>query len=174
MKRTTKYLGIQEGSKDSYGSSKSIDGLDWCFEYNDWWDYDRYTFHGVTNAKCQGRDLVQGHVWHLVVEMIEHTLGRHPPMCTINSHNISKWKGKKKITSNFLRKNRIQQEIQCTHSVTKPKQHHITREGKKRIEKTWWYHEEDLTPSVINLSLLSASDQLVEWHNINILEHQNY
>lgn len=30
-------------------------------------DYDRYTFHGVSNAKCQGRDLVQGHVRDLIV-----------------------------------------------------------------------------------------------------------
>ena len=30
-----KYLGIQEGSKDCNRSSKSVDGLDWCVEYDD-------------------------------------------------------------------------------------------------------------------------------------------
>ncbi len=72
-------LGVQECSKDCNSSSKGIDWLDWCVEDDNWGDYDRYTFHGVSDAKCQGGDLIQRHVRHLVVKMIEHTLSRHPP-----------------------------------------------------------------------------------------------
>ena len=49
-------------------------------EDDDRGDYDRYTLHGVSNAKCQGRDLIQRHVRDLIVEVVEHTLGRHPPI----------------------------------------------------------------------------------------------
>lgn len=52
------YLGIQEGSKDSNGGSKGVNGLDRSPEDNDGGDNDRDTFHGVTDTKCQGRDLV--------------------------------------------------------------------------------------------------------------------
>jgi hypothetical protein len=60
--KTGKYLGIDEGSSNSNGSTKSVDGLDWRVEDDDRGDYDRYPFHGVSDAKCQGRDLIQGHV----------------------------------------------------------------------------------------------------------------
>lgn len=40
---------------------------------------DGYPLHGVADAKCQRRDLVQGHVRYLVVQVVEHTLGSHPP-----------------------------------------------------------------------------------------------
>jgi hypothetical protein len=106
--RTIKYLGIYEGSSNSNGSSKCVDGLNWRVEDDDWGDNDRYPFHGVSNAKCQGRDLIQGHIWHLVVEMIEHTLGCHPPARTINSHIINKRQGRRKTISYFSTNNGIQ------------------------------------------------------------------
>ena len=52
------YLGIQEGSEDSNGSSKSVNGLDRGAEDNDGGDDDWDTLHGVTDTKRQGRDLV--------------------------------------------------------------------------------------------------------------------
>lgn len=52
------YLGVQECSKDCNGSSKSINGLDGCVEDDNGGDYDRYTFHGVPDAKRQRRDLI--------------------------------------------------------------------------------------------------------------------
>ena len=42
-------------------------------------DNDRYPLHGVTNTKCQGRDLIQGHVGNLVVQVVEDALGCNPP-----------------------------------------------------------------------------------------------
>ena len=97
------HLGIQEGSKYSDGSSKSIDGLDRSVEDDDGGDYNRYTFHGVANAKCQGRDLIKGHVWDLIVEMIENTLGCHPPI----KYN--------KIHKNFVSE---QEEVKISYIIT--------------------------------------------------------
>ena len=57
-RRGENYLGIQEGSKDSDGRSESIDRLDRCVENDNGGDYDRYTLHGISNAKGQGRDLI--------------------------------------------------------------------------------------------------------------------
>lgn len=46
---------------DSDGISKGIVRLDRCMEDDNGRDYDRYMF-GVSDAICQRRDLIQGHV----------------------------------------------------------------------------------------------------------------
>lgn len=97
------YLGVEEGSKDCDGSSKCVDGLDRCAEDDDGGDNDGYPLHGVSNAKCQGWDLVQGHVWNLIVQVIKHALCRHPPIVydlepqsqTIASLIDDKWENKR-------------------------------------------------------------------------------
>ena len=45
-------------------------------------DDDRYPFHSIANAKCQGRDFIQRHVGDLVVQMVEDTLSSYPPTIT--------------------------------------------------------------------------------------------
>lgn len=67
FRRKENYLRIEEGSKYSNCSTKGIDRLDGCAEDDDRGYNDRYPLHGVANAKCQGRDLIQGHVRHLIV-----------------------------------------------------------------------------------------------------------
>jgi hypothetical protein len=81
----TMYLWVEEGAKNCNGSSNSIDGLDWCMEDYDGGDYDRYPLHRVSYAECQGRNLIERHVWNLVIQVVEDTLGRHPP-AKIQSH----------------------------------------------------------------------------------------
>eukprot|EP00262_Sarcandra_glabra_P021751 TRINITY_DN931_c0_g1_i8.p3 TRINITY_DN931_c0_g1~~TRINITY_DN931_c0_g1_i8.p3 ORF type:complete len:116 (+),score=9.97 TRINITY_DN931_c0_g1_i8:311-658(+) len=72
-------LGIEEGSKNGDGSSKGIDRLDRRVENYYRGDDDRNSLHGVSNAKRQGRDFIQGHVRELIVQMIKNALGRYPP-----------------------------------------------------------------------------------------------
>ena len=74
------YLWIQEGSEDGNSSSKSVNRLNWCVEDDNWRNYNRYTFHGVSNAECQRRDLIQRHVWNLIIQVIKYTLSCHPPV----------------------------------------------------------------------------------------------
>jgi hypothetical protein len=76
------YLGVDEGSKNGDGGSERVDGLNGRLEDYDGRDNDRNPLHGVADAECQRRDLIQRHVGHLVVQVVEHALRRHPPTST--------------------------------------------------------------------------------------------
>lgn len=83
MRRTRNHLRIYEGSENCNGSSESVDWLHGRAEDDDGRNYDRYTFHGVSDAKRQRRNLIQGHVRHLIIEMVENTLRCNPPIFII-------------------------------------------------------------------------------------------
>jgi hypothetical protein len=76
------YLGVDEGSEDGDGGPERVDGLDGRLEDDDGRDDDGDALHGVADGEGEGRDLVQGHVGHLVVQVVEHALRRHPPAPT--------------------------------------------------------------------------------------------
>lgn len=82
-KKIVYYLGIKEGSEDGNGGTKGIDGLNRCLKDDDGWDNDRYALHRVAYAKGQRWDLVQRHVWYLIIQVIEYALCSHPPKFTI-------------------------------------------------------------------------------------------
>ncbi len=73
------YLRVDESSENRNGGSEGVDGLDRRVEDDDGGDNDGDPLHGVADAECQWWDLVQWHVGHLVVQVVEHTLRRHPP-----------------------------------------------------------------------------------------------
>jgi len=73
------YLRVDEGSKNGNGGSERVDGLNGRLEDYDGRDNDRDPLHGVADAECQRRDLIQRHVGYLVVQVVEHALRRHPP-----------------------------------------------------------------------------------------------
>lgn len=73
------YLRVQEGSENCNGSTQGIDGQDFCVKDDDRGYNNSDTLHGITDAKCERRNLVQWHVRHLIVQVIKHTLCHDPP-----------------------------------------------------------------------------------------------
>lgn len=56
------YLRVEEGPQYRNGRSKGIDRLDRRMEDNDGRNDHGNPLHRVTNAKGQGRDLIEGHI----------------------------------------------------------------------------------------------------------------
>jgi hypothetical protein len=83
------YLGVDEGSEDGDGGSERVDGLDGRLEDDDGGDDDGDPLHGVADGERERRDLVQRHVRHLVVQVVEHALRSHPPACVRPHHRGS-------------------------------------------------------------------------------------
>lgn len=94
------YLRIQEGSEDGNSSTNSVDGPDLGVEDDNRRDNDSHTLHSVTNAECKWWNLIQRHVWHLIVQMIEYTLSCYPPACHTNIEWVSEQNSSQVKSSN--------------------------------------------------------------------------
>ena len=78
-----KYLGVQKGAEDGDGGTDSVDRPDLSVEDDDGRDDHGDTLHGVADAEGERRNLVQGHVRDLVVQVVKYTLCHHPPASNI-------------------------------------------------------------------------------------------